>query len=99
MPNVVLEAMAMRCPVVATAVGGCPEIVADGDTGFLVPPGDAEALAARICDILADRGRARTMGEAGRWRVEERFSSERVIREWVSVYRRVLVGGKGPEKP
>ena len=98
MPNVLLEAMAMRRPVVAAAVGGCPEIVADGDTGYLVPAGDPEVLAARICDILADRDRARAMGEAGRRRVEKRFSNERVIREWVNVYRRVLTGGRGAER-
>ena len=83
LPLVVLEAMAQAKPVVATAVGGTPELVADGETGVLVPQGDVEALAAALDALLRDPERARRMGEAGRARVEREFSlassTERVL--------------------
>ncbi|MEU2737313.1 glycogen synthase [Streptomyces sp. NPDC007095] len=74
-----LEAMACAAPVVATAVGGIPEVIADGETGLLVPlVADEEAfakdLAARVNELLADPKRARRMGRAGRCRAESRFS-------------------------
>ena len=70
-------------PVVATAVGGTPEAVVDGETGLLVPPGDVAALAGALNALLRDPERARRIGEAGRGRVEREFSlaasSERVL--------------------
>jgi glycosyltransferase involved in cell wall biosynthesis len=74
LPLVVLEAMAQGKPVVATAVGGTPELVLDGETGILVPPGDVAALTDALAALLADPERARRMGEAGRERVEREFS-------------------------
>jgi glycosyltransferase involved in cell wall biosynthesis len=74
LPNVALEAGAAGIPVVATAVGGTPEVVADGVTGFLVPPGDPAALAAKLGELLRDPRLRRTMGEAGRRRMRERFT-------------------------
>ncbi|MFO0851519.1 MAG: glycosyltransferase [Gemmataceae bacterium] len=74
LPNVALEASAAGVPVVATAVGGTPEAVADGETGLLVPPGRPDALAARIGELLADPSCRRQMGDAGRAFVRERFS-------------------------
>ncbi len=71
--NAILEAMAARLPVVATAVGGTPELVRDGTTGFLVPPGSPGALARRLEDALADPARARRLGERGRRVVEREF--------------------------
>lgn len=68
LPVVVLEAMAAGVGVVATAVGGTPEVVADGTTGLLVPPGDAAALAQCIGELLADDARRRDMGRRGRER-------------------------------
>jgi glycosyltransferase involved in cell wall biosynthesis len=88
-PLVVLEAMAEATPVVATAVGGTPELVADGETGLLVPPRRPEALADALRDLLADRDRARRLGEAGRQRVMERFSAERVARRVLAIYAEV----------
>lgn len=75
LPLTVLEAMAAARPVVATRVGGTPEAVVDGETGLLVPPGDVEALAAALDSLLGDSDLARRLGEAGRRRVEERFTS------------------------
>ena len=74
LPLVVLEAMAQGKPVVATAVGGTPELVVDGETGLLVPPGDAGALADALEEILRDPELARRLGEAGRRRVLQSFS-------------------------
>jgi hypothetical protein len=71
--NAILEAMARRLPVVATAVGGTPELVRDGVNGYLVPPGAPGALARRIADALADPARARRMGARGRRVVEREF--------------------------
>lgn len=76
-PRVVMEAMAAGLPVVATRVGGIPDMVEEGITGFLVPPGDRHALAASIERVLADRGWAATARARARVVVCERFSLER----------------------
>jgi glycosyltransferase involved in cell wall biosynthesis len=73
LPTVLLEAMACGLPVVTTTVSGGPEIVEDGVTGHLCPPGDAEALAGALTAVLADRDRALAMGRAGRARAERLF--------------------------
>jgi len=82
-----LEAMACGTPVVASRVGGIPEVVVDGETGWLVPPGDAAALAEALRGALADPARARRMGEAGRRRVEAHFSWDRIAEHTLAVYR------------
>jgi glycosyltransferase involved in cell wall biosynthesis len=74
LPNVVLEACAAAVPVVATAVGGTPEVIEDGVSGYLVRPGDPEALAGRIRDLLAAEELRREMGFQGRQRVLEHFT-------------------------
>ena len=79
MPNVVLEAMACRKPVVATAVGGCPEMLGNGETGLLVPAGDAKALAERILQLLRDPDLRERFGRAARARVEQQFSIKAMI--------------------
>jgi glycosyltransferase involved in cell wall biosynthesis len=86
LPLVVLEAMALGRPVVATPVGGTPELVADGETGLLVPPRDVEALAAALKRVLDDEGLRRRLGEAGRRRVAERFSADAMTRGVFAVY-------------
>lgn len=68
-PVVLMEAMAARLPVVASRVAGVPELVEDGESGFLVPPGDVAALTARLGTLLADPERGATMGETGRQKV------------------------------
>jgi len=86
MPITVLEAMAHRKPVVATPVGGTPELVVDGETGLLVPPRDPEALADALGALVADPQRARRLGEAGYARVAERFTVERMTTRVLEVY-------------
>ncbi len=74
LPVVVLEEMAAGLPVVATAVGGTPEVVDEGVTGWLAPPADPASLARRTADLLASAETARAMGLAGRRRVEDHFT-------------------------
>ena len=74
---VALEAMERARPVIASAVGGLPEIVADGETGLVVPPADAEALAEAIVALSGDLSRAAAMGSAGRERALSEFTPER----------------------
>ena len=78
-PSAVVEAFAARKPVVATRVGGVPEIVEDGVNGYLVPRMEPEALAERIDALLEDEERRRTFGEEGYRRVAERFTLEKMI--------------------
>lgn len=75
-PVVLMEAMATGLPVVTTRIAGVPELVEDGTSGRLVPPGDAEALRAALCDVLSDPARARAMGQAGQARVRADYTSD-----------------------
>jgi glycosyltransferase involved in cell wall biosynthesis len=88
MPMSVLEAMAAGLPVVASAVGGVPELVRDGETGALVPPRDSAALAGALRRIVSDPALVDRLGEAGRQRVEREFSLERFEREHLELYRK-----------
>ena len=88
--RVVIEAMAVGKPVVATNSGGVPEIVADGETGILVPHSHPEALAAALLDVLSQPERAREMGAAGMRRARELFDVKRVARMVEEVYEEVL---------
>lgn len=84
-----LDAMACGKPIVATAAGGIPEVVADGETGMIVPPRDHHAMAAALVRLLNDDGLRRTMGTTGRARVRQRFSVEEMVRGTMAVYDRV----------
>lgn len=88
--NTVLEAMAAGLPVVATAVGGNPELVAPGVNGSLVPAADASALAAALSELAADPALRRRMGAAGRRRVQERFDWSRTVDRYLGVYDELL---------
>ncbi len=85
-----LEAMAASLPVVASSVGGIPEVVIDGETGLLAAPGDAPDLARQCGVLLHDRALAERMGRAGRQRVIERFGIERLVGETVTLYHELL---------
>jgi starch synthase len=91
-----LEAMACEAPVVASAVGGIPEVVEDGVTGLLVPPARPDDLAAALRLVLDDPARARVMGAAGRKRVEERFSWARVAERTERLYAEAIAGFPRP---
>jgi L-malate glycosyltransferase len=93
--NAILEAMAARLPVVATAVGGSPELVRDGVNGFLVPPGAPAPLARRILELLASAPLRRRMGEKGRRIVEREFSVEQMRASYDALYED-LIGLKVP---
>jgi L-malate glycosyltransferase len=88
--NAVLEAMASSLPVVATSVGGNPETVSEGESGYLVPSEDAKALAGRLLDLMRDPARARMMGEAGRRIVQEKFTVEAMVARVVASYEALL---------
>lgn len=83
---VLVEAMAAGVPVVANDLGGMQEVVADGVTGYLVPPGDAATLAARIDLLLADAGLRERMGDAGRTRVIENYDIATRIEDYHMLY-------------
>jgi glycosyltransferase involved in cell wall biosynthesis len=89
-PNAVLEAMCASLPVVAAGVPGTAEVVGDGETGLLVPPGDAGAMASALRTLILDPARAAAYGEAGRERVLGGFSMERMVEEFGTLYEREL---------
>lgn len=86
----VLEAMASGKPVVASRVGGIVDLVQDGLTGILVDPGDHQALAKAIIRLLKDKGLRQKMGEEARKRVDERFSTEKMVVEIEKIYNELL---------
>lgn len=88
-----LEAMACETPVVASAVGGILEVVVDGETGFLVEPGDPEALARAINTLLWNPDLARSFGKAGRRRVEAHFSWDSIARQTKELYAELVACG------
>jgi glycosyltransferase involved in cell wall biosynthesis len=91
LPNSVLESMAAGLPVVATNSGGTLEAVEDGQTGFLVAPSDAAALAQAIVPLLQDPSLGVRMGAAGRRRIADHFSLDRMTQEMQALYARLLL--------
>lgn len=92
-PLTVIEAMAAGLPVVATGVGGVPEVVQDGRTGLLAPAGDAAALAEHIDRLADEPSRQTEMGQLGRDRALALFSEERMHAEYRRLYEEMLAGG------
>ena len=95
LPNAILESMALGKPVVATAVGGVPELITDGEHGYLVPKGDYEQFACSILNINPER--AQEMGLAAKDKAHQQFSQQAMIDITTQVYDHIL--GKDPEHP
>ena len=90
MSNAILEAMAMELPVVATAVGGAPHVIAEGHSGYLVGYPDSPALAARLVALLAEPSTRLAVGTAARARVVDAFSARSMVRQIEALYDRLL---------
>jgi sugar transferase (PEP-CTERM/EpsH1 system associated) len=97
--NTLLEAMAAALPVIATRVGANADLMEEGLSGRLVPRADPQALADEMLGYLADPGRARRHGRAGRQIVERRFSLERMVGDYEAMYRRALAARGGAHLP
>jgi N-acetyl-alpha-D-glucosaminyl L-malate synthase BshA len=89
---VALEAMACEVPVVVSKVGGLPEVVDEGEVGFLVEPRDVEKMAERTLEIVSDEPRRREMGRRARETARSRFCASKIIPEYEAYYRKVLTG-------
>lgn len=90
LPNSILEALQLELPVVATAVGGVPEVIQDGITGVLVMPGDRQALADKILWLLQRPAEGRRLARLGKSVVQTRFGLERMVREYENLYFQLL---------
>jgi glycosyltransferase involved in cell wall biosynthesis len=86
-PQVLMQALAMGLPVVSTTVGSIPDVVIEGETGFVVPPRDAPALADRTQALLADASLRASMGVKGRALVEQSYSIDKMLDRMETVYR------------
>jgi N-acetyl-alpha-D-glucosaminyl L-malate synthase BshA len=85
-----LEAMACEVPCIATAVGGVPEVIEHGRTGYLAQVGDVDTMARCAIEILSDEKRHREMGKLARWEAQANFCATKIIPEYEAFYRRVL---------
>ncbi len=94
-----LEALASEVPVIATRAGGLPELIVDGEVGFLLPVGDIEAMAGRAIEILSDSALQKRMGSAGRTLAVEKFDVARIVPEYVAFYQRTLRGENAALSP
>lgn len=94
-PGVLIDALALARPIVATAVGGIPEVVVDGESGLLAPMGDATALGAHIADILQDPILAARLSDGARARAGE-FTIDRTVERTIEIYERLLAAGRSP---
>ena len=94
----VLEAMAAGLPVVASAVGGVPELVRDGETGTLVAPGDPDVLARALGALVAAPAERARLGAAARSRAEAEFGIEACRQAHIDLYRAALAGTERPKR-
>jgi glycosyltransferase involved in cell wall biosynthesis len=93
---VLLEASCLGKAVIGTELSGVPELVLDGRTGFVVPPGSPEALARRMGEMLSDADLRARFGEAARARVLTEFNVDNMVRQTVSIYKNVMAGRGRP---
>jgi glycosyltransferase involved in cell wall biosynthesis len=98
MPMCVLEAMAAAKPVIATRVGAVPDVVLEGETGYVVEPGDAESMARRLTGLLDDTASALRLGARGYDRAASLFSSDVMARKYVHLYEAALSGRRTPRR-
>jgi L-malate glycosyltransferase len=91
-----LEALASEVPVIATRAGGLPELIVDGEVGFLLPVGDIQAMGERAIEILSDDALQKKLGTAGRALAVEKFDVARIVPEYVAFYQRTLRGENAP---
>jgi len=89
-PVSAIEAMASGCPVVATRVGGLPDIIKDGETGYLVPARQSQPLAGAIVRVIENAQAAEQMGRSGRLSVKEKFSLDRLVSDTEALYEKLL---------
>jgi glycosyltransferase involved in cell wall biosynthesis len=92
LPIAVLEGMASRLPLVATAVGEVPTVVLDGRTGVLLPPEDPRLLASAIADLLRNPAERERLGARARKLIEDEFSAERMTGDYLRVYEEAAQG-------
>lgn len=92
LPYVLLEAMASHVPVVASAVGDIPFLIKDGETGYLIPAGDVQALEKRMADLLAEPKRSAEMADAAFHLVTSKFSAQKMVSETEKLYSELLTG-------
>jgi len=85
-----LEGMACEVPAIGTAVGGVPEVIEHGKSGYLAEVGDVETMARYAIDLLSDEQRLREMGQTARWEAQLRFCASKIIKEYEDFYERVL---------
>jgi glycosyltransferase involved in cell wall biosynthesis len=95
-PASLIEAMATGCPVVSTRVGGVPDLIADGETGRLVPPGEREALAAALLELFREQERTARMAELAQRQVLERHQARRLVADVDRLYRQLLTAAGHP---
>lgn len=87
-----IDALALRCPAVGSAVGGIPEVLLDGETGLTVPPRDPAALAGAVCRVLEEPALRDRLRERGRRHVEEKFTVDSMVDGNLAMYRRLVAG-------
>lgn len=95
--TIMIQAMAMGRPVIATRVGGVYRVVRDGETGFLVPPSSSEALSRRILELLDNPTQASVIGQSAREEVMKQFNVEQMVSKTVSLYREIIANSPAEE--